>query len=85
MGVNTTDVEVYGESYAGYIWVQVEHLSLFAVAGQVYQVSLFEGWMTIVAVFVLGITGVVVVFAFKRYRRTAREGKQRQMIDSLMD
>jgi hypothetical protein len=35
-GVNTTDIEVYGKKYAGYVWAYVSHLSLFAVAGQTY-------------------------------------------------
>jgi len=33
-GVNTTDVEVYGESYAGYVWAAVFHFSTYGVAGQ---------------------------------------------------
>lgn len=33
-GLNTIDLELYGEHYAGFIWVQVTHFSLFAVAGE---------------------------------------------------
>ncbi|MHA1651048.1 MAG: hypothetical protein ACTSYB_12705, partial [Candidatus Helarchaeota archaeon] len=33
MGINTTDFEVYGESYAGYIWIRTKHLSLFSIGG----------------------------------------------------
>jgi predicted flap endonuclease-1-like 5' DNA nuclease len=33
MGINTTDIELYGESYSGYIWVRVSHLSLFSLGG----------------------------------------------------
>ncbi|MFX1295305.1 MAG: helix-hairpin-helix domain-containing protein [Promethearchaeota archaeon] len=33
LGINTTDFELYGESYAGYIWMRVTHLSFFSVAG----------------------------------------------------
>ena len=32
-GVNTTDLELYGESYAGYVWAKVSHFSLYALAG----------------------------------------------------
>ena len=33
ISINTTDQELYGESYAGYIIIDVMHLSLFAVVG----------------------------------------------------
>lgn len=33
-GVNTTDVELYGESYAGYIWAAAFHFSVYGIAGQ---------------------------------------------------
>jgi hypothetical protein len=33
MGINTTDCEVYGESYSGYIWFETTHLSLFTITG----------------------------------------------------
>jgi hypothetical protein len=32
-GVNTTDVELYGEAYAGYVWAYVSHFSLYGLAG----------------------------------------------------
>jgi len=35
-GVNTTDIEIYGMSYAGYVWALVTHTSLFGVAGEPY-------------------------------------------------
>ncbi|UCF08232.1 MAG: hypothetical protein JSW28_00640, partial [Thermoplasmata archaeon] len=35
-GVNTTDVDMYGESYAGCLWARVTHLSLFGMAAQPY-------------------------------------------------
>jgi hypothetical protein len=34
VGLNTTDTEVYGLSYAGYLWVNVTHLSLFTAGGE---------------------------------------------------
>ncbi|AFV25350.1 ricin B lectin [Methanolobus psychrophilus R15] len=36
-GVNTGDVEMYGENYAGYVWVRVSHLSTFSLAGRTIQ------------------------------------------------
>jgi hypothetical protein len=35
-GLNTTNFELYGESYAGYVWASVSHLSLYGVAGLPY-------------------------------------------------
>ncbi|MDW7732895.1 MAG: RICIN domain-containing protein [Methanolobus sp.] len=32
--VSTEDIELYGESYAGYVWARVPHLSTFALAGK---------------------------------------------------
>lgn len=36
VGVNTTDIELFGNSYAGYVWAEVSHLSLYGVAGLTY-------------------------------------------------
>ncbi|WP_094227401.1 RICIN domain-containing protein [Methanolobus psychrotolerans] len=33
-GIHTGDVEMYGESYAGYVWARVSHLSSFSLAGK---------------------------------------------------
>ncbi len=35
-GVNTTDVYLYGEVYAGYVWAHVRHLSLYSIAGMTH-------------------------------------------------
>ncbi|MFW9964031.1 MAG: hypothetical protein ACFFCX_10730 [Candidatus Sifarchaeia archaeon] len=70
IGVNTTDVELYGESYAGYIWVQVTHLSLFGVAGQPYQIPLPIEMIVVVMLFGAMITGIL--YTYKRKTR----GKQ---------
>jgi hypothetical protein len=35
-GLNTTNVEVYGESYAGYIWARVSRFSFYGLAGLAY-------------------------------------------------
>jgi hypothetical protein len=34
-GVNTTDVEVYGKKYAGYVWAYVSHFTLYGITGRV--------------------------------------------------
>ncbi len=33
-GVDTTDVDMYGEPYAGFLWANVTHLSLFSAGGR---------------------------------------------------
>jgi len=33
IGVNATDVELYGKAYAGYVWAYVSHFSLYGLAG----------------------------------------------------
>jgi hypothetical protein len=35
VGVNTTDVELYGKSYAGYVWAYVSHFTLYGISGRV--------------------------------------------------
>jgi len=34
-GVNTTDMTMYGKDYAGFLWADVSHLSLFGAAGRI--------------------------------------------------
>jgi hypothetical protein len=38
-GVNTTNVELYGNSYEGYVWAVVSHFSVFGLASEVGPVS----------------------------------------------
>lgn len=35
IGVNTTNVEIYGNSYEGYVWANVSHFSTCGLAGQI--------------------------------------------------
>ena len=42
LGVNTTNVEMYGVEYEGYVWVNVSHLSLFGLGGKLNQESVDE-------------------------------------------
>ena len=34
VGVNTTDIVLFGEYYAGYVWAYVTHLSMYSIGGQ---------------------------------------------------
>jgi len=82
IGQNTTNIEVFGEQYAGYIWVQTTELSLFAVAGQVIHTG-FGLLETVILVAILGTVGIVtVVFAY-RWRKRRVERKQIDLLSSL--
>ena len=35
IGLNTTNVEIYGNSYEGYVWADVLHFSTYGLAGQI--------------------------------------------------
>ncbi|MBN1456185.1 MAG: hypothetical protein JW945_08065, partial [Methanomicrobia archaeon] len=35
VGVNTTDLELYGNDYEGYVWAEVYHFSTYGLAGQI--------------------------------------------------
>jgi hypothetical protein len=37
LGVNTTNVELFGNSYEGYVWADVLHFSTYGLAGQIGQ------------------------------------------------
>jgi len=37
LGVNTTNFTLYGKEYAGYLWANLSHLSLFGIAGRPVQ------------------------------------------------
>ncbi|MFW9845898.1 MAG: hypothetical protein ACFFD6_04070, partial [Candidatus Thorarchaeota archaeon] len=67
-GVNTTDVDVYGESYAGYVWAQVTHLSLFGLAGQPYQIPLPIYLYLGILLGGVAVVGIIYIFRRKRLR-----------------
>ncbi|MHA2425797.1 MAG: hypothetical protein ACXAEF_13485, partial [Candidatus Thorarchaeota archaeon] len=81
-GLNTTDINVFGENYAGYIWIQTTELSLFAIAGQTIHVG-FGLVETIILVAILGIVGVVTIVFVQRWRKRRVEGKQIDLLSSL--
>jgi hypothetical protein len=35
-GVNTTDIQIYGEQYSGYIWAALSHFSLYGLGGMTF-------------------------------------------------
>ena len=71
MGVNTTDTEVYGELYAGYIWARVTRISLFAVGGNVNTWSLLDQPVLLIVITISVIAGTMalVVLFLKRRRQ----------------
>ncbi|MFW9955473.1 MAG: hypothetical protein ACFFD3_13040 [Candidatus Thorarchaeota archaeon] len=82
MGLNTTDINVFGENYAGYIWIQTTKLSLFAIAGQTIHVGL--GLMdTIILIAILGAVGIITVVFVYRWRKRRIEGKHLDLLSSL--
>ncbi len=70
MGINTTDIELYGEHYAGYIWVIVTHLSLYSVGG--YIIGL-PWWVLIIFAAVACIGVALYVRHVQRKRRKYRK------------
>ncbi|MFW9848687.1 MAG: hypothetical protein ACFFF4_06080 [Candidatus Thorarchaeota archaeon] len=82
MGLNTTDINVYGENYAGYLWIQTTELSLFAIAGQTIHVG-FGLLETIILVAILGVVGIVTIVLVQKWRKRRIEGKQMDLLSSL--
>jgi hypothetical protein len=80
-GVNTTDISVYGETYAGYVWARVTHLSLFGVAGQAYVVPF--PWSSIILIGAAIGAVVIISFAFHRKRSRKEYTKHEKMVSSL--
>jgi hypothetical protein len=82
MGQNTTNINVFGEDYAGYIWIQTTELSLFTIAGQTIHVGLGLT-ETIILIAILGAVGVVTIVFVNRWRKKRVEGKQIDLLSSL--
>jgi len=65
IGINTTDLELYGESYAGYVWIRVTHLSFFTLGG--YQNIPFWDYMVCAFFFAVGIAiAAAIIVAYRR-------------------
>ncbi|MBE0527219.1 MAG: hypothetical protein IH631_09770, partial [Candidatus Thorarchaeota archaeon] len=77
IGLNTTDVQLYGESYAGFIWVRVTHLSFFALAGEliVNEVTYPDLMLTIVLLCGGGLFALVFTY---RWMKKPEKEKQKK-------
>jgi hypothetical protein len=67
-GVNTTNVELFGVSYEGYLWANVSGLSLFGIAGQPDEETSDSGmpWLLIALVALSAIVLIAVAIAIRR-------------------
>ncbi|MFW9955967.1 MAG: hypothetical protein ACFFD3_15575 [Candidatus Thorarchaeota archaeon] len=83
IGQNTTNVEIYGENYAGYLWVQVTELRLFALAGQVLQAQLYDPWMTVIALLIAAVASVGAIITFRKYRSRGRDESYGRLLSEL--
>jgi hypothetical protein len=79
-------VELYGEQYAGYVWAQITHLSLFAVAGQTIGVPVEPpNYLLIALIFGgVGFLGVVVAYRRRKGRMPGRKVRM-DIVDQLLD
>ena len=68
-GVNTSDVEIYGELYAGYVWVRVTHLSMFAIAGSANALPIPDQSLLLILIVSSGIIGILAVVILVRRRK----------------
>jgi hypothetical protein len=70
-GVNTTNIELFGKSYEGYVWANVSGLSLFGIAGMPDEGPGEElPWLLII----LAVAAVVVLIAVALAVRRRRSG-----------
>ncbi|MCK4567971.1 MAG: hypothetical protein KAU48_11760, partial [Candidatus Thorarchaeota archaeon] len=76
IGLNTTDVELYGESYAGCIWVQVSRLPFLALAGELIgiQTTFPDVIWLFIAIGCVGITGTAIIYRSKKKTLHKRVG-----------
>jgi hypothetical protein len=74
-GVNTTNVELFGVSYEGYLWANVSGLSLFGIAG--LQDEAVPGsdmpWLIVALAAMAVIVLIAVAIAVRRRRRPGGE------------
>jgi hypothetical protein len=72
VGVNTTDFEIFGESYVGFVWARVTHLSLFAIGGVLNGYMAQDNTLLLLG---LGGAGVAVIGAGLLWRRRGKKPK----------
>jgi len=80
-GVNTSDVEIYGELYAGCVWANVTRLSLFGLAGELYSV---EVPLAYYAVVIVAATAAIlgVMFVLRRRMQYPKRAEAEVSLDS---
>ncbi|MBN2231109.1 MAG: hypothetical protein JW779_16110, partial [Candidatus Thorarchaeota archaeon] len=83
-GLNTTDVELYGEQYAGFIWAHVMHLSLFGMAGELIGVDFVSPYSPYIWI-ILGCVAVVAAIVIKRRRTRKSYDNQLGLLHSLRE
>ena len=84
MGVNTTDVEVYGESYAGHVWVQVSQIALFAVAGQSYQ-TVVDPMVILIIGIITGVVAISAIAGIRKYRSRYKTRGYGKLMDEFQN
>ena len=69
-GVNTTDVEMFGMTYEGYLWANVSGLSLFGIAGLMDEGPGDQGipWLLILIAAAAAILLIATVVVLRRRR-----------------
>ncbi|MFW9955966.1 MAG: hypothetical protein ACFFD3_15570, partial [Candidatus Thorarchaeota archaeon] len=82
MGQNTTDISVFGENYAGYIWMQVTDLSMFAIAGQTIHVG-FGFFETVIVIAIVGTSALVAIVVVRQWRKRRIDDKHMDLLSSL--
>ena len=73
MGVNTTDIELYGEAYAGYVWARVTQLSFYGIGGKLNAIAFAPPNPFVFLILIGGFAGIVIVAVFVRRRRRMPE------------
>ncbi|NVM52610.1 MAG: DUF4332 domain-containing protein [Candidatus Helarchaeota archaeon] len=79
VGINTTDVELYGESYAGFIWARVTHLSTYGVGGLTLGIPpIVFPLVLLFTVISLGLA--MYLLEYRRAKLAARAAKKKEKI-----
>ncbi len=82
IGVNTTDFELYGESFTGYIWARVTHLSLFTAGGlQNAHYWDFSMFLVLLALIVAG--AAVLIYSQRRKLKPIVKKIRRRPMDNI--
>jgi len=77
VGVNTTDVEMYGESYAGYIWAHVTHLSTYGVGGSTIGIPPYV-FPLVLLLTAVGLGVSMYILEYRRAQKAARKRKKKE-------